>query len=156
MLDVFKKVKKVAQTDSSVLILGESGTGKELIARSIHHNSPRANKNFVPVNCGAIVETLAESEFFGHEKGSFTDAHKRKLGKLSLADKGSIFLDEIAELSPSMQVKFLRFLQEQKFERVGGEEEIEVDVRVIAATHQDLTKLITEFKLLPNTLGIYL
>lgn len=146
MQEIYEKIKKVAQSDSTVLILGESGTGKELIAAAIHHNSLRADKDFVVFNCGAVVETLVESELFGHEKGSFTGAYRRKTGKVERAHKGSIFLDEIAELSPQVQVKFLRFLQERKFERVGGEEMLEVDVRVMSATNKDLEKLKNEGK----------
>ncbi|MGB4691373.1 MAG: sigma-54 dependent transcriptional regulator, partial [Atribacterales bacterium] len=120
MKEVMRVASLVAKTDATVLIYGESGTGKELLARSIHHQSSRRDKPFVVVNCGAITETLLESELFGHEKGAFTGAQARKLGKFELADEGTIFLDEIGEMSPAMQVKILRVLQERNFERVGG------------------------------------
>jgi DNA-binding NtrC family response regulator len=138
MQDVFRMLQKVAPTDSSVIIYGESGTGKELVARAIHKNSSRANGPFIRVNCGALTETLLESELFGHEKGAFTGALKRKLGRFELAHRGSIFLDEIGDISPALQIKLLRVLQEKEFERVGGEETVSVDVRVIAATHRNL------------------
>ncbi|MCG3174099.1 MAG: Regulatory protein AtoC [Myxococcota bacterium] len=137
---VMETVRKVAGADSSVLIMGESGTGKELVAHAVHKLSPRANGPFIRVNCGALTETLLESELFGHEKGSFTGAIKRKLGRFELADRGTLFLDEIGEISPAMQVKLLRVLQEREFERVGGEETIRVDARIIAATNRDLKK----------------
>ncbi len=146
MQEVFEKVAQVARADTTVLIRGESGTGKELIAQAIHYNSLRSHKPFVRVNCAAIPETLIESEFFGHEKGAFTGAVARKKGKFELADGGTIFLDEIGELSPMTQVKLLRVLQEQEFERVGGNETIKVDVRVIAATNANLEKLIEQGK----------
>ncbi|MDZ7362537.1 MAG: sigma-54 dependent transcriptional regulator [candidate division KSB1 bacterium] len=138
MQEVFRVLQKVAPTDSSVIIYGESGTGKELVARAIHKNSSRANGPFIRVNCGALTETLLESELFGHEKGAFTGAVKRKLGRFELAHRGSIFLDEIGDISPALQIKLLRVLQEKEFERVGGEETVRVDVRVIAATHRNL------------------
>ena len=138
MQDVFRMLQKVAPTDSSIIIYGESGTGKELIARAIHKNSNRADGPFVRVNCGALTETLLESELFGHEKGAFTGAVKRKLGRFELAHHGSIFLDEIGDISPALQIKLLRILQEKEFERVGGEETVCIDVRVIAATHRNL------------------
>ncbi|MCG3120746.1 MAG: Transcriptional regulatory protein ZraR [bacterium] len=138
MQEVFRMLQKVAPTDSSVIIYGESGTGKELVARAIHKNSSRANGPFIRVNCGALTETLLESELFGHEKGAFTGALKRKLGRFELAHRGSIFLDEIGDISPALQIKLLRVLQEKEFERVGGEETVNVDVRVIAATHRNL------------------
>jgi two-component system response regulator HydG len=131
-------VEKVAPTDSSVYIYGESGTGKELVARAIHEASTRKDGPFIRVNCSALAETLLESELFGHEKGAFTGAHKRRLGRFELADGGTIFLDEIGDISPSIQLKLLRVLQERAFERVGGEETIEVDVRVITATNKDI------------------
>lgn len=133
-------IEKVAVTDSSVLITGESGTGKEMVARYIHELSPRKNGAFVKVNCGALTETLLESEMFGHEKGAFTGAVRQKLGRFELADGGTIFLDEIGEISLSTQVKLLRVLQEREFERVGGEKTIKVDVRIIAATNKNLQK----------------
>jgi DNA-binding NtrC family response regulator len=137
---VFQMVRQVAPTRASVLVQGETGTGKELIARAIHYNSPRKNKPFVAVNCGALSQSLLESELFGHEKGSFTGAVKQRAGRFEAADKGTIFLDEIGEISPEFQVKLLRVLQEQEFERVGGGKPIKVDVRVIAATNRDLKK----------------
>jgi two-component system NtrC family response regulator len=142
MLDIFKTVKRVAPTDVSVLVTGESGTGKELIAKAIHRRSPRGDGPFIPINCGAIPENLLESELFGHEKGSFTGAHITRPGKFELADGGTIFLDEIGELSQSLQVKILRFLQDQVIERVGGREPIQVDVRIIAATNRNLEEML--------------
>jgi two-component system response regulator HydG len=130
----------VAPADISVHIHGESGTGKELVARAIHSRSKRAAGPFVKVNCGALTETLLESELFGHEKGAFTGAIKRKLGRLELADKGTLFLDEVGDMTPALQLKLLRVLQEKEFERVGGEETVRVDVRVISATHRDIKK----------------
>ena len=146
MQEVFERVAQVARADTTVLIRGESGTGKELIAQAIHYNSPRSNAPFVRVNCGAIPETLIESEFFGYEKGAFTGAVSRKKGRFELADGGTIFLDEIGDLSPMTQVKLLRVLQEQEFERVGGTETIKVNVRVIAATNANLEKLMEQGK----------
>jgi two-component system response regulator HydG len=138
MAAVRKTVEKVAASDTTVFIAGESGTGKELIARAIHRLSKRATGPFIKVNCGALTETLLESELFGHEKGSFTGAIKQKLGRFELADGGTLFLDEIGDIPPAMQVKLLRALQEQEFERVGGEAPIKVDVRVVSATNKDL------------------
>jgi DNA-binding NtrC family response regulator len=138
MQEVFRILQKVAPTDSSVIIYGESGTGKELVARAVHKNSLRASGPFIRVNCGALAETLLESELFGHEKGAFTGALKRKLGRFELAHRGTIFLDEIGDVSPALQIKLLRVLQEKEFERVGGEETVRVEVRVIAATHHNL------------------
>ncbi|MFQ5632545.1 MAG: sigma-54-dependent transcriptional regulator, partial [bacterium] len=138
MQEVFKTLEKVARTDSSVIIYGESGTGKELVARALHKNSHRKNKPFIRVNCSALAEGVLESELFGHEKGAFTSALRRKLGRFELANEGSIFLDEIGDISSAMQLRLLRVLQEKEFERVGGEETIRVDVRVIAATNHDL------------------
>src|SRR2546426_4526334 len=135
---VLRKVEQVAPTDTSVLILGETGTGKELIARGIHRLSRRRERPLVTVNCGAIAPGLVESELFGHEKGAFTGAVSRKIGRFELADGGTIFLDEIGDLSVDLQVKLLRVLQEGEIERVGGSRTIKVDVRVIAATHHDL------------------
>jgi len=140
MQRVYQLLRDVAASDSTVLITGESGTGKELVARAIHANSPRCNKPFVVINSAAIPDTLLESELFGHEKGSFTGAVARKVGKFEAADGGSVFLDEIGDLSPSLQVKLLRVLQEREFERVGGLDKIEVDVRIISATNKDLQK----------------
>lgn len=133
---------RVAQSDSAVLISGESGTGKELLAQYIHHESPRRKNRFVPVNCAAIAPSLIESELFGHEKGAFTGAVKRAIGKFEYATNGSLFLDEIGDLSLEAQAKLLRALQEKKIQRVGGNEEIPVDVRVICATNQDLDNLV--------------
>ncbi len=144
MASVFNKIRKVAPSDSTVHIYGESGTGKELVARAIHENSPRAAGPFVKVNCSALAETLLESELFGHEKGAFTGAAKRKLGRFELADGGTLFLDEIGDISPSTQLKLLRVLQERAFERVGGEETVHVDVRVVTATNKDLKEEVSE------------
>jgi len=140
MQRVFKMIKKVAVSDSTVHIFGESGTGKELAARSIHDLSPRKNGPFVKVNCSALAESLLESELFGHEKGAFTNAIKKKIGRFELADGGTLFLDEIGDISPAVQVKLLRVLQEKEFERVGGEKPVQVDVRIISATNKDLQK----------------
>ncbi len=142
MREVYEKVAQVARANTTVLLRGESGTGKELIAQAIHYNSLRADKPFIRVNCGAIPETLIESEFFGYEKGAFTGALTRKKGRFEMADGGTLFLDEIAELSPMTQVKLLRVLQQGEFERVGGLETIQVDVRIIAATNANLEELI--------------
>jgi two-component system NtrC family response regulator len=136
--EVFSTVRKVATTEVSVLIVGESGTGKELVARAIHRQSSRKEFPFITINCGAIPENLLESELFGHEKGAFTGAHVQRKGRFEAAHRGTLFLDEIGELSLGLQVKLLRFLQEQKIERVGGREEITVDARVLAATNRDL------------------
>ncbi|MBM4397126.1 MAG: sigma-54-dependent Fis family transcriptional regulator, partial [Deltaproteobacteria bacterium] len=138
MRQVFERIERVAPTKTSVLITGESGTGKELVARALHFNSPRKDRAFVVVNCGAIPDALMESELFGHVKGSFTGAHATRHGLLESADKGTVFLDEIGELSLPMQVKMLRFLQEHKIRMVGGVQEVPVDVRVVAATNKDL------------------
>jgi two-component system response regulator HydG len=138
MQEVFDVVEQVAPTKASVLITGESGTGKELVAQAIHENSPRAGAPFVKLHCASLAETLLESELFGHEKGSFTGAAARREGRFKQADGGTLFLDEIGEISPSIQVKLLRVLQEKTFERVGGNETIKVDVRIIAATNRDL------------------
>jgi two-component system, NtrC family, response regulator HydG len=138
MCNIIDTIKKVSASDSSIFIEGESGTGKELIARAIHYSSPRAEKPFVKVNCSALAESLLESELFGHEKGSFTGAIKRKIGRFELADKGTLFLDEIGDISPMIQLKLLRVLQEREFERVGGNTTIHVDVRVICATNKNL------------------
>jgi len=138
MRTLLETVAQVAASEATVLISGDSGTGKELIAGAIHFNSPRKNGPFVKINCAAITETLLESELFGHEKGAFTGADRRKEGRFSQANGGSLLLDEVSEMSLMMQVKLLRALQEREFNRVGGEETIQVDVRVIAATNKDL------------------
>jgi len=144
MQDLCRKVEKIAAVDVTTLLLGESGTGKELFARALHDLSPRAAHRFVAINCAAIPETLLESELFGHEKGAFTGAHKQTQGKIELADKGTLLLDEIGDMPASLQAKLLRFLQERTIERVGGRREIPVDVRVVCATNQDLPTLIAE------------
>jgi two-component system NtrC family response regulator len=140
MRSAFETIRKVATTDAPVLLLGESGTGKEMAARAIHQGSSRKNGPFVAINCSAIPETLLESELFGHEKGSFTGAHAQRKGRLETADKGTLFLDEIGEIPVPLQVKLLRFLQEQCLERVGGRESIQIDARVVTATNADLRK----------------
>jgi DNA-binding NtrC family response regulator len=145
MQDVFKLVTKVLNNEITVLVYGESGTGKELIARAIHYNGKRKDKPFIVVNCASIPRELLESELFGHEKGSFTGAHQRKLGKFELANGGTIFLDEVGELEMLLQAKLLRVIQEREFERVGGTELIKTDVRIISATNRDL-KLAVEKK----------
>lgn len=141
MLELFDLIKDIAKTNSTVLITGESGTGKELIANAIHFNSDRIKKPFVKVNCGVLAENLLESELFGHVKGSFTGAIRDKLGRFELANGGTIFLDEIGDVTPNMQLKLLRVLQEGEFERVGGTETIKVDVRIIAATNRNLNEM---------------
>ncbi|HEY4300856.1 MAG TPA: PEP-CTERM-box response regulator transcription factor [Candidatus Didemnitutus sp.] len=144
MLTVFESVRKVATTDAPVLILGESGTGKEMVARGIHQRSSRRDGPFVAINCSAIPESLMESELFGHEKGSFTGAHMQRKGRIEASAGGTLFLDEIGDVPLLLQVKLLRFLQEQRLERVGGRQEIQVDTRVIAATNVDLKKALKE------------
>ncbi|MCP4371104.1 MAG: sigma-54-dependent Fis family transcriptional regulator [Deltaproteobacteria bacterium] len=138
MQDVYENIRKVAPSSATVLIEGESGTGKELVAKSIHFNSPRRDKPFVAVNCSALAENLLESELFGHEKGAFTGAVAMKKGRFEMADGGTLFIDEIGELSPGLQVKLLRVLQEKIFERVGGVKPVSVNIRVIAATNKNL------------------
>jgi transcriptional regulator with PAS, ATPase and Fis domain len=138
MQAVFRLVEKVADCDSTILITGETGTGKGLVARAIHQNSKRKNKPFISINCGAIPENLLESELFGHVRGAFTGATASKQGKFELANGGTIFLDEIGDMSPDLQVKVLKVLEEGEFEQVGGSKTIRVDVRIIAATHRDL------------------
>jgi sigma-54 specific flagellar transcriptional regulator A len=140
MQDVFRLVEKVADCDSTILITGETGTGKGLVARAIHQNSQRRNKPFISINCGAIPENLLESELFGHVRGAFTGATTSKQGKFELANGGTIFLDEIGDMSPDLQVKVLKVLEEGEFEQVGGSKTIKVDVRIIAATHRDLAE----------------
>jgi DNA-binding NtrC family response regulator len=142
MTQVFELIRKVADTDSTVLILGESGTGKELIAHAIHYNSSRREGPLIPVNCAAIPEELLESELFGHERGAFTHAVRTRIGRFELAHGGTIFLDEISEMSPALQVKILRVLQNHAFERIGGIKTIQVDIRVIAATNRNLEELV--------------
>jgi two-component system, NtrC family, response regulator PilR len=146
MLDVFRLVETVCRTNSTILISGESGTGKELVARAIHTQSLRRDHPFVAVNCGALPETLLESELFGHVRGAFTGADSNKKGLIEVADKGTIFLDEIGEMSPTMQVKLLRVLQERKYRRVGGTEEVAASIRVIAATNRDLAAMVGDGK----------
>ncbi len=138
MDEIFQIIRTVAETDATVLIQGESGTGKELIARAMHYNSRRKERPFVVVSCSALTETLLESELFGHERGAFTGAFRQRIGRFEMADGGTVFLDEIGEMSMAVQIKLLRVLQEREFERVGGNQTIKVDVRVIAATHKDL------------------
>jgi transcriptional regulator with PAS, ATPase and Fis domain len=138
MQEIYELISDISNTDSTVLIQGESGTGKELIARAIHFNSYRKTKPFVVANCSAYSQNLLESELFGHEKGAFTGAIRRKIGRFELAHGGTVFLDEIGEVSPPTQILLLRVLQDHRFERVGGEETLEVDVRVIAATNKNL------------------
>ncbi|MBI2000416.1 MAG: PEP-CTERM-box response regulator transcription factor [candidate division NC10 bacterium] len=146
MHELFTLIDRVAPSTTTVLITGESGTGKELIARTIHQRSPRRDGPFIPINCGAIPETLLEAELFGHEKGAFTGAHVRRQGRLELAQGGTCFLDEISELSLSLQVKLLRFLQDHQIERIGGRERISLDVRVLAATNADLSRAMAQAK----------
>ncbi|MDR7477329.1 MAG: sigma-54 dependent transcriptional regulator, partial [Armatimonadota bacterium] len=144
MQEVMRVAAAVAPTDATVLIYGETGTGKEILARSIHDQSRRAEGPFVAINCGAIPETLLETELFGHEKGAFTSAVGSRIGKFEAADGGTIFLDEVGDMSPAMQVKLLRVLQERTFERVGSNKPVRVDVRVIAATNKDLRQMVRD------------
>ncbi len=144
MLEVFKMIETIARTNSTILLTGESGTGKGLVAQAVHFHSLRREKPMVSLNCGALPENLLESELFGHMRGSFTGADSNKKGLLEVAERGTVFLDEIGEMSPVMQVKLLRVLQERRFRRVGGLEELQADIRVIAATNQDLAKAIAE------------
>jgi two-component system response regulator PilR (NtrC family) len=144
MLAVFKMIETVARTNSTILLTGESGTGKGLVAQAVHFHSLRRDKPMVSLNCGAMPENLLESELFGHMRGAFTGADSNKKGLLEVAERGSVFLDEIGEMSAVMQVKLLRVLQERRFRRVGGLEEMQADIRIIAATNQDLTRLIAE------------
>jgi len=146
MQEVCKEIGRVAAKPVTVLIRGETGTGKELIARAIYQHGPRAKAPFIAINCGAIPENLIESELFGHERGAFTGAEQRRIGRFEQANKGTLFLDEIGDLPPPTQVKLLRILQQQSFQRVGGSETISVDVRIIAATHHDLEAAIREGK----------
>jgi Nif-specific regulatory protein len=142
MRDVYNFVSRVAAKDSTVLIHGESGTGKELVARALHRNSKRANKPFVAINCAALVDTLLESELFGHERGAFSGAIVQKKGKIEIADGGTLFLDEVGELAPVVQAKLLRVLQEREFDRVGGTRPIKVDIRLIAASNRNLDEAV--------------
>ena len=144
MARVFGMVESVAQSDINVSILGETGTGKELAARTIHQQSERRDKAFVAINCAALLENLFESELFGHERGAFTGATRRRIGKMELAQSGSLFLDEVSEISPSMQAKLLRAVEQKRFARVGGEREIEVDVRILSASNRPLEELQSE------------
>jgi two-component system response regulator PilR (NtrC family) len=144
MLAVFRLVEMIAPTSSTVLISGESGTGKELVARAIHFNSPRKDRPFVAVNCGALSETLLDSELFGHVRGAFTGADTNKKGLIEVADKGTILLDEIGEMTPLVQVKLLRVLQERKFRRLGGTDEVSADIRILAATNRDLEQMVAD------------
>ncbi|HEO70866.1 MAG TPA: GAF domain-containing protein, partial [Candidatus Hydrogenedentes bacterium] len=146
MREVYRLIAQVAKSDSTVLIRGESGTGKELVAQAIHYNSHRAEKPFIKVNCAALPETVIESELFGHEKGAFTGAIAQRKGRFELADGGTIFLDEIGDLTPVTQVRLLRVLQEREFERVGGSTTIKVDVRILAATNRDLENMLKEWR----------
>ncbi len=162
MLDVFKMIETVARTNSTILLTGESGTGKGLVAQAIHYHSLRRDKPVVAVNCGALPEALLESELFGHMRGAFTGADSNKKGLIEVAERGTVFLDEIGEMSAVMQVKLLRVLQERKFRRVGGLEEMQADIRVVAATNQDLSKLVAEGRFREdlfyriNVIGIHL
>jgi len=142
--EVRRLAAQVAQTGSTVLIQGESGTGKELLGRLVHFNSPRSARPFIPFNCGALPDTLLESELFGYEKGAFTGAHKQKPGRFEIADTGTIFLDEVGDMSPEAQIKMLRVLEEKTFERLGGHRTLKVDVRIIAATNRDLRELVNK------------
>ena len=142
MKSLMKMISKVAATEATVLVTGENGTGKELVANEIYRQSPRRNGPFIRVNCAAMTESLVESELFGHEKGAYTGALQRRQGRFELADKGTILLDEIGEISPKMQVKLLRVLQEREFERVGGTKTLSVDVRVVATTNRDLFQMV--------------
>jgi two-component system response regulator PilR (NtrC family) len=144
MLAVFRMIETIARTNSTVLITGESGTGKDMVARAVHYNSLRHEHPFVALNCGAVPETLLESELFGHVRGAFTGAESNKKGLIEIAEQGSIFLDEIGEMNATMQVKLLRILQDRRFRRLGGTDEVQADIRVIAATNQDLQKLVAE------------
>jgi two-component system nitrogen regulation response regulator GlnG len=144
MQEMCKAIGRIAPQDVTVLIRGESGTGKELVARALYHHSRRVDRPFLAINCAAIPESLLESELFGHEKGAFTGAERKRIGKFEQCDGGTLFLDEIGDMPPSLQAKILRILQEQRFERLGGSEVVQTQVRVLAATNQDLEKLVEE------------
>src|SRR5947208_5113839 len=146
MEEVYLFIRTFATTTAQVLLQGESGTGKEMAALAIHRRGPRKDGPFIPINCNAIPENLLESGLFGHEKGSFTGAHAQRKGLIESAEGGTLFLDEIGELPPPIQVKLLRFLQEQRFQRVGGRQEIQVDTRIIAATNADLKEIVAKGK----------
>src|SRR5438128_6918298 len=150
ILDVYKAIGRVAPQDVTVLIRGESGTGKELIARAIYQHSRRAKAPFLAVNCAAIPDALLESELFGHEKGSFTGADRQRIGKFEQCTGGTIFLDEVGDMTPLVQGKLLRLLQEQRFERVGGNDTIQTDVRIITATHRNLERMSHEQTFRPD------
>jgi len=153
MREVYTFIGRVAPQDITVLLLGESGTGKEIVAQAIYHHSLRADGPFQVINCAAIPEALLESELFGHEKGSFTGAERQRIGKFEQADHGTIFLDEVGDMSPMTQAKLLRVLQERTFERVGSNKQVQVDVRVIAATNRDLKQLVEEGGFRADLLG---
>src|SRR5207302_2474456 len=158
MAEVYKAIGRVAAQDVPVLITGESGTGKELVARAIYQHGKRAKAPFLALNCAAIPETLLESELFGHEKGAFTGAERRRIGKFEQCNRGTLFLDEIGDMPLALQAKMLRLLQDQAFERVGGNETVRTDVRLIAATHRDLTAWSAEGKFRPDLyyrLGVF-
>ena len=146
MVEVFTLIETIAKTSSTILITGQSGTGKDMVARAIHTHSLRKDQPFVALNCGGVPETLLESELFGHMRGAFTGAHGNKKGLIEVADRGTIFLDEIGEMNAAMQVKLLRVLQDRKYRRLGGTEEVQADIRIIAATNQDLEKLVADGK----------
>ena len=150
MREVYKAIGRVSDQNVPVLITGESGTGKELVARAIYQHGPRARAPFLALNCAAIPETLLESELFGHEKGAFTGADRRRIGKFEQCNGGTLFLDEVGDMPPALQAKMLRLLQDQEFERVGGNEVVRTDVRLIAATHRDLKAWAAEGKFRPD------
>ena len=144
MTEILRVIKQISDTDVTVLVNGESGVGKEVVSRAIHEHSNRSSSTFVKVNCAALPEDLLESELFGYEKGAFTGANARKVGKFEVADGGTIFLDEIGEMSPALQAKLLQVLQDSSFSRLGGNKEISVDVRVVCATHRNLPDMVLQ------------